>query len=91
MEPRTIVNRETLIPAGVVAALALGIISLVMYFSGISSDTKSVKEQFIAHIAENKTIETRVSILERSQAVSDTKLDSIIESLNEIRKKLNIQ
>lgn len=86
-----ILSKEMLVPAGAAIALAIGVISVGMFISGIQSDTKQVKEQFIAHVAENKTVEVRITTLERSQAVSDTKLDSILESLNEIRKKLNIQ
>lgn len=92
--PPVFLTAKTWIPIGSVVVGVFTLISAVTYIQSLGADVRYLKSEFSAHVSDGKSrdssIESRMQSVERTQAVVDAKLDSILKSLEDIRKKLNI-
>ena len=101
MEKPVILSKETLLPIGVTIALVAPIVGIVFFFAGIQSDIKDLKMQVatVAQKAEATSVlaqsqnginAAKIELLNNKQTEIDTKFNYISQTLDEIRKKLNI-
>ncbi len=92
-----IISKETLMPIGVMIALLAPVFGLVFFFAGIRSDIADAKVQILT--AQNQITvlqgqitlnSSKIATLDNRQSITDTQYAYISNTLDEIRKKLNI-
>jgi hypothetical protein len=89
-----LIPKETWIPIGVVGTIIALVFGASVYISNLSSSIASAREDIARHIASDDArvavLTSQVQSIQQSQAKAETKLDFILQNLDEIKKKLNI-
>ena len=89
-----LIPRETWIPIGVVGTIIALVFGASVYIANLSATINTAKEDIARHVtmddARHLLLTGQLQSVQQSQAKSDTKLDFILQNLDEIKKKLNI-
>lgn len=101
MKSQIVLTKGTLIPIGVVVALMTGLIAISFFLSGLSNDRDETKLEFTTLKSRIEAVDlsaqnafalnsAKIELIDKQQTAISVKLDNISETLDEIRKKLNI-
>jgi hypothetical protein len=89
-----LIPKETWVPIGVVGTIIALVFGASVYISNLSSSIASAREDIAKHVsmddARVTALTLQVQAIQQSQAKAETKLDFILQNLDEIKKKLNI-
>ena len=95
MEDLKIISKQTLVPIGLAVAILTPLMIGAIYVVDMSNTVKHNRELVTQHVAMDDAriaiINAHIQNLQQTQIKSDTKLDYILQNLDEIKKKLNIQ
>jgi hypothetical protein len=89
-----LIPKETWVPIGVVGTIIALVFAASVYISNLSSSINGAKEDIAKHVAMDDArvaaLNLQVQSIQQSQVKAETKLDYILQNLDEIKKKLNI-
>lgn len=89
-----LIPKETWVPIGVVGTIIALVFGASVYISNLSSSINTTREVVASHIlmddARVLSLTTEVSTIKQSQVKAETKLDFILQNLDQIKQKLNI-
>lgn len=89
-----LIPKETWVPIGVVGTIIALVFGASVYISNLSSNINTTKENLASHVlmddARVLVLTNEVQTIRQSQAKAETKLDFILQNLDQIKQKLNI-
>lgn len=89
-EQPSVFSKDTLIPISVLFIAGASIVGSVMWLANISSSVVFLREGLNQTSAKCDAIQRDVQEQKNKQTAVDAKMDYIVSSLDDIKKKLNI-